>query len=218
MKKRYNWSNHLLNFISVILGVYLAFYVDARGKAREDRREGQLLMQSMVNDLKADIKSYETYQIPFNTNYQESLDSILLFLVSKNVEGIESQLPSILQVENYAPNISIYNSMKSAGKLRLIEDVQLQKSLSDFYDGTAQECISKNDIQADYFLNEVMSWLRLNTDLMQMKLLPDRELLVLQNTLMIYQSLVNQKVRQYGLVVEESKALQEQIEGVLTNR
>ena len=77
---------------------------------------------------------------------------------------------------------------------------------------------SKNDIQADYFLNEVMSWLRLNTDLMQMKLLPDRELLVLQNTLMIYQSLVNQKVRQYGLVVEESKALQEQIEGVLTNR
>ena len=77
--------------------------------------------------------------------------------------------------------------------------------------------ISKNDIQADYFLDEVMSWLRLNTDLMQMKLLPDRELLVLQNTLMIYQSLVNQKVRQYGLVVEESKALQEQIEGVLAN-
>ncbi|NET37027.1 MAG: hypothetical protein F6K19_34220 [Cyanothece sp. SIO1E1] len=217
MKKKYNWSSHLLNFISVILGVYLAFYVDARGKAREDRREAKLLMQSMVNDLKADIKSYETYQIPFNTNYQEGVDSILTFLVSKNVEGIENKLPTILQVENYAPNISIYNSMKTSGKLRLIEDVQLQKSLSDFYDGTAQECISKNDIQADYFLNEVMSWLRLNTDLMQMKLLPDRELLVLQNTLMIYQSLVNQKVRQYGLVVEESKALQEQIEAVLAN-
>lgn len=215
MKKKYNWSNHLLNFISVILGVYLAFYVDARGKAREDRRESRLLMQSMINDLKADIKSYETYQIPFNTSYRENVDSLLSFLVSGKVEAIESKLPSILQVENYAPNISIYNSMKSSGKLRLIEDVHLQKSLSDFYDGTAQECISKNDIQADYFLNEVMSWLRLNTDLMQMKLLPKGELLVLQNTLMIYQSLVNQKVRDYELVVEESKALQEQIEEVL---
>ena len=139
MKKKYNWSSHLLNFISVILGVYLAFYVDARGKAREDRREAKLLMQSMVNDLKADIKSYETYQIPFNTNYQEGVDSILTFLVSKNVEGIENKLPTILQVENYAPNISIYNSMKTSGKLRLIEDVQLQKSLSDFYDGTAHK-------------------------------------------------------------------------------
>ncbi|MBX2872413.1 MAG: hypothetical protein KTR30_09945 [Saprospiraceae bacterium] len=218
MKKSYNWLNHLFNFIAVILGVYLAFYVDARGKAREDQREGRLLMQSMVNDLKADIKSYEAYQIPFNTSYQENVDSLLTFLVSNNMGAIESKLPSILQVENYAPNISIYNSMKSSGKLRLIEDVQLQKSLSDFYDGTAQECISKNDIQADYFLNEVMSWLRVNTDLMQMKLLPNRELLVFRNTLMIYQSLVNQKVRDYELVVEESKALKEQIETLLADR
>ncbi len=211
MKKKYNWVNHLLNFIAVILGVYLAFYVDARGKAREDRKEGQLLMQSMLNDLEADIKSYENYQIPFNISYQENLDSLLSFLSTDDVEAIEHQLPSILQVENFAPNSSIYHSIKSSGKIKLIDDIQLQKSLSDFYDGTVQECVSKNEIQAEFFMEEVMHWLQLNSDLMNMKLLKDRELLVLRNTLMIYQSLVDQKVRNYQLVVEESKALKEQI-------
>lgn len=217
MKKSYNWLNHLLNFIAVILGVYLAFYVDARGKAREDRKEGRLLMQSMVNDLEADIKAYEDYHIPFNKSYQEDLDSVLAFLSTDNVGAAENKLPAILQVENYASNSSIYNSMKSSGKLKLIEDAQLQKSMSDFYDGRIKETISKNEIQADYFMDEVVNWLRFNADLMNMKLLLDRELIVLQNTLIVYQSLVGQKVRDYQLTVEESKALKEQIEGFLTD-
>ena len=217
MKKRYSWLNHILNFIAVILGVYLAFYVDARGKAAEDRKEARLLMRSMVNDLEADIKSYEDYHIPFNRNYQEDVDSLLLFVSTNKVEAAESKLPAILQVENYAPNNSIYNSMKSSGKLKLIDDAQLQKTLSDFYDGRVQETISKNEIQADYFLDELVTWLRFNTDLMNMRLLPNRELIVLQNTLIIYQSLVGQKLRDYQLVVEESEALKEQIEAYLAD-
>ncbi|NRB47797.1 MAG: hypothetical protein HRU41_08980 [Saprospiraceae bacterium] len=217
MKKRYNWLNHLLNFIAVILGVYLAFYVDARGKTNEERKEARLLMRSMVNDLEADIKSFEDYQIPFNRNYQEDVDSLLLFLSTNNVGAAEGKLPSILQVENYAPNNSIYNSMKSSGKLKLIDDPQLQKTLSDFYDGRVQETISKNEIQADYFLDELVTWLRFNTDLLNMRLLPDGELLVLQNTLIIYQSLVGQKLRDYQLVIEESEALKAQIEVYLAD-
>ncbi|MCO6477573.1 MAG: hypothetical protein J5I94_13160 [Phaeodactylibacter sp.] len=44
MKGKYNWLNHLLNFVAVILGVYLAFYINEKAKANQDKNESLLLM------------------------------------------------------------------------------------------------------------------------------------------------------------------------------
>jgi hypothetical protein len=37
--KKVDWPNHLLNFIAVILGVFLAFYVSDRAEKRKERIE-----------------------------------------------------------------------------------------------------------------------------------------------------------------------------------
>lgn len=215
MKKKYNWWNHVLNFIAVILGVYLAFYVNERAKLSEDREERTLLLKAMINDLAADIKTYQNYQIPVNEQYAAQIDSLLLAL-SATMPSVNSHaLAAIFQVENYVPNTSTYNSIKSSGKIRLIEDLQLQKQLSDYYDGLVLECVSKNEIQVDYFMGEVVKWLTQNADLMDMQVSTESDWVVLRNTLLIYQSLVAQKVKNYAEIVEESRQLQNKLDSLV---
>lgn len=77
------------------------------------------------------------------------------------------------------------------------------------------ECDKKNEIQVDYFMNEVMSWLTANVDLMEMRFFDPDDLTVLRNKLLIYGSLVAQKVKSYEQVLAESRELREQLGGVV---
>jgi hypothetical protein len=218
MKKKYKWLPHLLNFLGVILGVYLAFYINEKAKSADERKERMLLLNAMIKDLSEDIKTYENYQIPINIQYRDNLDSMFIFLSARQMQKINDQLPSIFQVENYVPNTSIYNSITSSGKIKILEDLNLQKSLSDYYDGLVVECVKKNDIQVEFFMNEVVDWLMLNADLGEMRLLKEGEFIVLRNILMVYQSLIEQKISNYEMIVKESKALQEQLESSVRNK
>ena len=73
MKRTYHWLNHVLNFLAVILGVYLAFYINERAKVNQDRKESRLLMNSLMEDLSEDIRVYEEYQIPANIQHHGNL-------------------------------------------------------------------------------------------------------------------------------------------------
>jgi hypothetical protein len=215
MKRKYNWLNHILNFIAVILGVYLAFYINESAKANQDRAESRLLLQSLVTDLTEDISAYEQYQIPVNIQHQQGVESLVDLLTTDSLAGVSSQLPTIFQLENYAPTASTYGSMKAAGKLRLIEDLALQKELTDFYDGLVLETIEKGKYQVDFFTNELLIWLTNNVDLLTMEILQPDELILLRNKLIIYQSLIEQKVQAYEMIVENSKQLKTRIESIL---
>jgi hypothetical protein len=215
MKRSYHWLNHVLNFIAVILGVYLAFYINESAKANQDRAESRLLLQSLVTDLTKDISAYEQYQIPVNIQHQQGVERLVDLLVKDSLAGVASQLPTIFQLENYAPTASTYSSMKAAGKLRLIEDLALQKELTDYYDGLVLESIEKGEYQVDFFTNELLAWLTNNVDLLTMDLLKPGELILLRNKLIIYQSLIEQKVQAYEMIVENSKQLKTRIESIL---
>lgn len=218
MKRNYNWLNHVFNFLGVILGVYLAFYINERAKINEDRNESRLLMQSLVNDLTEDISTYEKYQIPENIQHQQNIGDLLQSLLTDSIERAEGQLAVIFQIENFAPTTSTYSSMKSAGKLRLIEDLALRKKLADYYEGLAVESVRKGEFQVDFFSNELMTWLTNNADLVEMAILNKNEVIVLRNKLIIYESLIAQKVKSYEMLVEESKKLKMRIESILQSK
>jgi hypothetical protein len=218
MERKYNLANHLFNFIAVILGVYLAFYMNEKAKEKQDRTESVVLMRSLINDLASDIKIYEAYQIPVNVEYQENLGILLNSLVVDSLESLDEQLAAILGVDNYAPTTSTYSSMKSSGKLSLIDDLALQKALSDYYEGVVEESVRKGEFQVDYFTNELLTWLTEEVDLMDVKISDRDKLVVLRNKLLIYESFLTQKVTAYEGIVEDSKKLKSQIESVLEAR
>lgn len=215
MKKQHHWFNHLFNFLAVILGVYLAFYINERAKTNQNKQESRVLMQSLIEDLNEDISTYEDYQILENTKIQQDIDKLMQELNSENQNGISDQLPNALQVENYKPTTSTYTSMKSSGKLTLLDDLKLQKVLSDFYEGLVVETELKGQYQADYFTDDILSWYSQNVDMLNMQLMDEANLTVFRNKLLIYQSLLDQKIETYKMVVRDSKALKSEIESLL---
>ncbi len=215
MTRKYHWLDHLFNFIAVILGVYLAFYINERAKIKAEKQERRILIQSLINDLSGDISTYEEYQIPLNRQYQANIDTLLASLASNNLAAINTQLPTIFQVENYVPTTSTYSSMKVSGKIRLLDDLTLQKKLTDFYDGQALESNRKGEFQVDYFTNDLLDWFTNNADLTTMEISNDANLTVLNNKIMIYESLLAQKISSYELVVEESKVLKTHLDSLL---
>lgn len=217
MKRRFPWLNHILNFLAVILGVYLAFYINELAKEREERAESILLMRSLLDDLSADISTYKEYQIPENQQHQQNIERLLGILLEERYTDIGNELSSIFQVENYSPTTSTYSSMKSSGKLRLINDLTLQKELSAYYEGLVIESIEKAEFQVDYFSNQLLPWVTENVNLIDMKLVKTDEILSLTNKLIIYESLIAQKVAAYQQILDESTLLMERIEHLLSD-
>jgi len=215
MKRKQNWLNHLFNFLAVILGVYLAFYINERAQINQDQNESIMLMNSLLADLSKDIKAYEEYQIPVNKQYQQNVERLLSSLMTNDMDEIGEKISDVLGVENFTPSTSTYSSIKASGKLGLIDDLELQKMLTDYYEGLAVESIRKGEYQVDFFTGELMSWLTNNVDLTDMQLIHTNELIVFRNKLIIYGSLINQKVESYEMIVEDSKKLQFQIESLL---
>jgi len=215
MKKKHNWLNHLFNFLAVILGVYLAFYINERAQINQDQNESMMLMNSLLADLSKDIKAYEEYQIPVNKQYQQNVERLLSSLMTNDMDEIGEKISDVLGVENFTPSTSTYSSIKASGKLGLIDDLELQKMLTDYYEGLAVESIRKGEYQVDFFTGELMSWLTINVDLTDMQRIHTNELIVFRNKLIIYGSLINQKVESYEMIVEDSKKLQFQIESLL---
>jgi hypothetical protein len=218
MKNKQALLNHFFNFLAVILGVYLAFYINERAQIAQDRKESALLMQSLVADLTGDLNIYEAYQIPENAVHQKNVETLFAMVSSNQMEGINNQLPTILQVENYAPTTSTYSAMKSSGKLRLIEDPALRKALAGYYEGLVPESIRKGEFQVDYFTGEVLTWLTRNADLAEMQVLNTAELTEFSNKLIIYGSLIDQKVEAYKTLVEESGKLKSSLEAALGSK
>ncbi len=215
MKKSYNIINHLFNFLAVIIGVYMAFYINEKAKINQDRNESLVLMRSLVDDLSDDIQTYEEYQIPENIQHQQNISELLTLLTEDKIENISSQLSVVFQVENFNPTTSTYSSMKSSGKLGLIEDLALRKKLTNYYEGLVLESTKKGEFQVDFFTSELLKWITNNVDLLEMKILNEDKLIVLRNNLIIYESLIDQKVQTYEMVVENSKKLKVSIESKL---
>jgi hypothetical protein len=124
----------------------------------------------------------------------------------------------VFQVENFGPTTSTYGSMKSSGKLGLIEDLTLRKKLTGYYEGVVLEGIKKGEFQVDFFTEELLTWVIQNVDLSEMRILNKDELIILRNKLIIYESLIDQKVEAYEMIVEDSKQLKVSIESVISRK
>lgn len=215
MKKYYSWLNHVFNFLAVILGVYLAFFINERAKMNQDLEESMTLMRSLANDLSEDIRIYENHQIPVNKAHQQDVERLIDVLMAGDAGDISALLPEIMRVENFAPTTSTYSSMKASGKISLIKDLSIQKKLSEYYDSIVIESTRKGEYQVDYFTDELLSWLIVNVDLAEMRLLSTDELIILRNKLIIYQSLIDQKIDSYEQVVSDSRELKQAIEAIM---
>ena len=192
--KNITWLNHLLNFLAVILGVFLAFSINSLAERQKQHKELGEITRSLIEDLEVDRQSYEERVIPSNIEQSENLEQVI-----KDIVDPESavQTTANLGIDNYSPSGSTYLSITSSGKINLIGDLEIRKELSYYYDMLAEESKMKGQLQADFFLNELMSWMIDNTTLLDVQTEDLQGNMAIANMMALYKALIDSKVEHY---------------------
>ncbi|WP_425391373.1 hypothetical protein [Ekhidna sp.] len=203
--KNINWSDHILNFLAVIIGVSLAFYINEYSETKRLQSERNDMINSFLEELRNDRAVFTDYQIPNNKSRASFLE--------KAVNASETNLDSMayyvrrgLGYTNYTPQNVTFNSVVSSGKLDLIEDFDLRKSLSQYHTVYVQEAKLRGEGQVEFYNSNILPWLIKNSSFNDPSGTPQvtQEFI---NMLIVYKMLINSKVSQYELIVEKGSKL-----------
>ncbi|MDW3652746.1 MAG: DUF6090 family protein [Bacteroidia bacterium] len=210
--KNINWPDQILNFLGVILGVLLAFYISSVAEDKKEEKELDNILVSFRTELENDLGEYSKGQIPFHTQQAESMAKLLESLQTYNEDSVEEQISVVFEANNYSPQNTTYLSVVSSGKMGLIEDLELRKNLSRYYDVLSSESIERGKNQIDFFMNQIIPWMINHTDLMDVESKDIARDKAFANSILIYQSLIQNKIIQYQEIAHSAEALIQQIE------
>lgn len=206
--KHINWTDHILNFLAVIIGVSLAFYVSSSAEKSRRDLEVEAAKQSFIDELVSDREVFVTYQIPGNEEQLEALQKIVEMSQTGEVDSLDERFDYLLDINNYAVSSTTFNSLASSGKLSLIQDFDLRKDIASYHQGTAEEAEYLGTVQTDFFMQQLIPWMSKNTSIVNLnpqEIIKNAEFV---NMVVIYGSLIRNKVQQYHLIVEKSIALE----------
>ncbi len=212
--KQINWSDHILNFVAVIIGVSLAFYVNSSSEQRQERRELNKILQSLNDEIEFELGIYEQGQIAKNKAQSVLIQEVVDMLNEGREDSLSQKFIKCMNYNSYAPRNVTFNSILASGKLDLIEEFELRKSLTIYHEIRAKETNFWIQKQVDFAENRLLPWVMENTNFVA----PDPEDLKRQeviNMLIVYKSLIDGKVRQYNRLVKEGESLKENIQKYL---
>lgn len=206
--KNINWIDHLLNFVSVILGVSLAFYVSSWSDNNRNKEESKKIIASLISELDLDIAVYEDFQISHNRQQAQNIGRAIAYIQSNQLDSLPYLLQNGIGFQNYAPRKVIFNSITSSGKFNLIEDYELQMQISTFYEALVFEAQLRGDHQVRFYNEQFMPMMIETTDLTNPKL-DAIDLIKTKNSLLLYYRIIEWKVEQYEEVLKHGKSLRE---------
>ncbi|MEM6642302.1 MAG: hypothetical protein AAF616_04925 [Bacteroidota bacterium] len=214
--QKINWLDHLVNFLSVIIGVSLAFVISNKSEQFKLDREFKLNVEAILEEVNSDIRNFETYQIPDNREKLERQNQALR-LVSENTGGdsLTQYLQVFFDINNYSPTNTTINSLITSGKLDLINDFELKKMILS-YQIFAQELEAQGDFQVEYFMDRIIPWFIKNPSFLieeqKSKQKDGRDNTDLVFILTFYNSFLASKVGKYEEALIQAKALRDKLE------
>ncbi|MEM7297548.1 MAG: hypothetical protein AAF391_04705 [Bacteroidota bacterium] len=211
--KQVNWADHIFNFLAVIIGVSLAFFVNDNAARTRESTELNVVIKSFLDELKDDSTVFADYQIPDNEEQSLAIQQVIGMLKSGVEDSLEIKFQKAININGYHPSCVTFNSLASSGKLDLIKDFELRKELAEYHTVYAQEAKWRGEFQVDYYSENLLPWLIKNVDFTDddTSALNDRELI---NLLLIYDGLISNKVRQYKLLTREAGKLRAKLKAL----
>lgn len=212
--KGINWSDHILNFLAVIIGVSMAFYVSDTADKNKESEELENIIQSFIDELQEDRKVYLDYQIPENEQQTKLIWDVLTRIGEKRSDSLPGKIQQSLAINNYSPAGVTFNSLVSSGKLDLLSDFELRKEISTYYQLLSKEAESRGQLQVDFYMDQVLPWIINENDMMNISMSDVMNDTKLSNILILYRSLVDNKTRQYKVIAKESEELEERLKSM----
>lgn len=212
-KGNINWSDHILNFVSVILGVSLAFIISSRSEDSKVNKEFEQTLSAILNEVESDINTFETYQIPDNKEKLAIMQEVIGMMSEKvGEDSLTEKLLVYYNVNNYAPTNITVNSLISSGKLDLISDFDLKTRIL-WYQSTGDELLAQGELQVNFLMDYVTPWFVDNSSYFVADkpkwYSEDNSDAIMIFTL--YTSFVDNKIGKYEDALEEAKVLRDKI-------
>ena len=211
-----NWIDHLFNFLAVIIGVSLAFYINTVSEERKKKDELELIIRTLIEELNTDIKVYTTGSLDYNKRQLENIEGVLLLLEQNRTDSLGHKLENCMGFSNYSPRKVTFNSASASGKLELIEDFELKKKIALYHEVWVAEAAFRGDNQIKFYDEHLLPWVLSNSDFSSTSLsLNPNSRVQLSNILTMYKSLINSKMNQYKKVMKEAKSLSLDLEELI---
>jgi len=179
--KAQNWTAVALDFVIVVVGVYLGIQVNNWDQARDEKNTEATYLELLQRDLRVTIKDVEE-QIAFE-QFQIALANDALPLIYQSPSDLRRQkLATILTQLGSRRTLKIdsptFLDLQSSGKLGLISDPQLRNDIVSYFFGIQrlEAVIDKNnehfvDRGFNGFTDEIsIGYWRWDDDLMESQL------------------------------------------------
>lgn len=129
-----NWFTVTVEVLVVVVGIYLGLQAQQWGEERADRAEEQEYLTDLETDILASIELAKEHQLN-NVNVLKSLEYVLKFETGSGLAEQKDHFENAVYFGLYTYGIiyvqnSTYMEMVSSGKLTLIQNKELRKSLS----------------------------------------------------------------------------------------
>ncbi len=207
------WTDHILNFLAVILGVSLAFIISNKSEQAKIDNEFEKNLTAILDEVEADIYTFDSYQIPDNKDKLEDMQEVLGMLTSKTGEdSLNSKLNVFFDINNYAPTNITISSLISSGKLDLISDFELKKKILA-YENTSQELEAQGKFHVDFLMDQVTPWFIKNSEFFvgNKSGWYEKENYEAVVIFSLYVAFVGNKINKYESASKEAKVLRDHI-------
>ncbi|WP_436516580.1 hypothetical protein [Ekhidna sp. To15] len=207
------WTDHILNFLAVILGVSLAFIISNRSEQAKVNNAFRENLTAILDEVEDDIYTFDSYQIPDNKRKLEEMQETLQMITEKvGEDSLGSKLNVFFDVNNYSPTNITINSLISSGKLDLISDFELKKKILA-YQNTSKELVAQGEFHVEFLMDQVTPWFIRNSEYFVGNKSgwykkENSEAVVIFS---LYIAFVSNKIRKYESALEEAKVLRDLI-------
>ncbi|TJY65037.1 hypothetical protein E4T66_02105 [Sinimarinibacterium sp. CAU 1509] len=145
--KAQNWTAVILDFVIVVVGVFIGIQVSNWNEARVDRARAQAFLERIATDLDTDIATYRD-RLQFWGEVYDYGAKAAAYAESGDADGLSQWRLLVAyfqasQVAEFYPANSTYEELKSAGELGLIANTKLRDSLAKYYRSAANPIITE---------------------------------------------------------------------------
>ena len=163
--KDQNWFAVGIDFVIVVIGVFIGIQVANWNDARTTEQDAKEARASLIADLQNDRDVYAVRR-KFYLEVKEASVAVEAALDSKLPQSMDQKWQLIYDTVNAAstwpfkPSGQVYDQLLNSGKLGLVSDMRIQRQMRDYYQDAAAEAgvTFKFDSDFRYASRKLIDW------------------------------------------------------------
>lgn len=133
-KERIQWKNQIINFVAIVVGVYVAFYLTNRKLESDKRALERQYIQSMLEDLKNDERQL-TESTDTLLYYRNLLASLTKHVYSGKIpeDSLSEMIRGLYLYLPFIPRNSTYQTLVASGNIDIVREFSLRQQIVELY-------------------------------------------------------------------------------------